>query len=76
MIPIPACVVCVAPTGGHLRDHAEPGADIEEGAVVAVIDAGGDSRTIHAPRRGRVGGVLVASDQRVGEGEGVVWLSR
>lgn len=76
MIPIPACVVCVAPTAGRLRDHVEPGADIEEGAVVAVIDAGGGSRNVHAPRRGRVGGVLVDSEQRVGEGEGVVWLSQ
>ena len=76
MIPIPDCVVCVAPADGRATTLVEPGSPVSSGQLVAMVNAGGREAPVHAPRAGRVGGTLAADRQAVSRGEGVVWLVR
>ena len=74
MIPIPSCAVCVAPVDGQPRMLLQPGANVEVGQVVAMVDSGGRSEPVRAPVRGRLGGRLAA--RAVTRGEAVLWLAR
>ena len=76
MIALPACTVVVAPRLGRVRCLVDPGAVVSAGDVVAVVDSAGSSQVVHAPARGRVGGLLTARGQAVAAGEGVMWLAR
>lgn len=74
MIPIPACVVCVAPADGRPRHLVEPGTRVDAGQLVATVDHGGRSEPVRAPVPGRVGGALAAGPHAVQRGEAVLWL--
>ncbi len=76
MIVVPNCTVVVAPHPGRVRRLADPGADVDTGDAVAVIDNGSRATRLTAPRPGRVGGALAAEDQSLDTGQGVVWLAR
>lgn len=76
MIPIVACTVATAPVDGRVRSHVDLDTEVQRGDVVATLESGRGTTTVHAPAAGRVAGVLTQMRVPVTAGEGILWLHR
>jgi hypothetical protein len=76
MIPLPAFRLVTAPSDARVRSLAATDTLVAPGDIVAVLDAPRGLLSLRATAHGRVGGALTAADQKVGAGEGVIWLHR
>jgi acetyl/propionyl-CoA carboxylase alpha subunit len=76
MIPLPAFHLVTTPSDARVRSLVATDTIVSPGDVVAVLDAPRGPLSLRATAHGRVGGALTAADQKVGAGEGIIWLHR
>lgn len=76
MIPLPPFRLITAPSDARVNSVAPAGAIVAPGDVVAVLDAPRGAMPVLATTHGRIGGSLIAAQQSVSVGDGIVWIER